>query len=76
MSDHETESPPTRHVSDERALGAFRKVPRTGVIYVMGEAARHGYRPGGRAERRRGATSVRASPRRAPCPDRRRAARR
>jgi N-succinyldiaminopimelate aminotransferase len=27
-------------------LGAFRKVPRTGVIYVMGEAARHGYRPG------------------------------
>jgi N-succinyldiaminopimelate aminotransferase len=46
MNDHETESPPTRHVSDERALGAFRKVPRTGVIYVMGEAARHGYRPG------------------------------
>src|SRR5690242_20219514 len=24
---------------------AFRKVPRTGVIYVMGEAARHGYKP-------------------------------
>jgi aspartate/methionine/tyrosine aminotransferase len=37
---------PTRHVSDERTLGAFRKVPRTGVIYVMGEAARHGYRSG------------------------------
>ena len=30
----------------ERGLGAFRKVPRTGVIYVMGEAARLGYRPG------------------------------
>jgi N-succinyldiaminopimelate aminotransferase len=29
------------------ALGAFRKVPRTGVIYVMGEAARLGYRHGG-----------------------------
>jgi aspartate/methionine/tyrosine aminotransferase len=24
---------------------AFRNVPRTGVIYVMGEAARHGYTP-------------------------------
>jgi N-succinyldiaminopimelate aminotransferase len=36
---------PARHVTDERALGAFRKVPRTGVIYVMGEAARHGYKP-------------------------------
>ena len=31
---------------DDRAIGAFRKVPRTGVIYVMGEAARHGYKPG------------------------------
>jgi hypothetical protein len=30
----------------DKALGAFRKVPRTGVIYVMGEAARLGYRPG------------------------------
>ncbi|MEO5727998.1 MAG: aminotransferase class I/II-fold pyridoxal phosphate-dependent enzyme, partial [Byssovorax sp.] len=28
-------------------MGAFRKVPRTGVIYVMGEAARLGYRHGG-----------------------------
>jgi aspartate/methionine/tyrosine aminotransferase len=28
---------------DERGQGAFRRVPRTGVIYVMGEAARHGY---------------------------------
>jgi aspartate/methionine/tyrosine aminotransferase len=29
-----------------RAPGAFRSVPRTGVIYVMAEAARAGYRPG------------------------------
>jgi N-succinyldiaminopimelate aminotransferase len=28
------------------APSAFRKVPRTGVIYVMNEAARHGYTPG------------------------------
>ena len=35
-----------RGPTDEKALGAFRKVPRTGVIYVMGEAAKHGYRPG------------------------------
>jgi aspartate/methionine/tyrosine aminotransferase len=34
---------------DDRALGAFRKVPRTGVIYVMGEAAKHGYQPGDEA---------------------------
>jgi len=40
-------APTARHLSDERALGAFRKVPRTGVIYVMGEAARLGYRHGG-----------------------------
>lgn len=37
---------PVRAVSEERSLGAFRKVPRTGVIYVMGEAARYGYKPG------------------------------
>lgn len=37
---------PARMLSDDRALGAFRKVPRTGVIYVMGEAARFGYKPG------------------------------
>lgn len=37
---------PVRLLSEERALGAFRKVPRTGVIYVMGEAARFGYKPG------------------------------
>jgi aspartate/methionine/tyrosine aminotransferase len=38
---------PARQISDERSLGAFRKVPRTGVIYVMGEATRLGYRHGG-----------------------------
>jgi len=27
-------------------ISAFRKVPRTGVIYVMGEAAKHGYKSG------------------------------
>ncbi len=37
---------PVRQIVDERGLGAFRKVPRTGVIYVMAEAARHGYHPG------------------------------
>jgi hypothetical protein len=37
----------TRGPNEERALGAFRKVPRTGVIYVMGEASRHGYKQGG-----------------------------
>jgi N-succinyldiaminopimelate aminotransferase len=37
---------PVRQISEERSIGAFRKVPRTGVIYVMGEAARVGYRPG------------------------------
>jgi hypothetical protein len=37
---------PHRQISDERTLGAFRKVPRTGVIYVMGEASRLGYRYG------------------------------
>ena len=31
--------PILRGPSDEKGLGAFRKVPRTGVIYVMGEAA-------------------------------------
>lgn len=37
--------PILRGPSEEKALGAFRKVPRTGVIYVMGEAAKAGYRP-------------------------------
>src|SRR4051812_47443040 len=40
-------SPQARQLHEERALGAFRKVPRTGVIYVMGEAARLGYAHGG-----------------------------
>jgi aspartate/methionine/tyrosine aminotransferase len=31
---------------EERPAGAFRKVPRTGVIYVMGEATKLGYRHG------------------------------
>jgi hypothetical protein len=35
-----------RGPSEERALGAFRRVPRTGVIYVTGEAARRGFVPG------------------------------
>jgi N-succinyldiaminopimelate aminotransferase len=30
--------------ADDRVVGAFRRVPRTGVIYVMGEAQRLGYR--------------------------------
>jgi N-succinyldiaminopimelate aminotransferase len=42
-----TPAEPARAPSDERALGAFRKVPRTGVIYVMGEAGKLGYRHGG-----------------------------
>ncbi len=29
----------------QQAPSAFRRVPRTGVIYVMTEAAKHGYRP-------------------------------
>jgi aspartate/methionine/tyrosine aminotransferase len=33
-------------VDVSRAPGAFRSVPRTGVIYVMAEASRAGYRPG------------------------------
>src|SRR5690348_5578580 len=35
-----------RQLSEEKALGAFRKVPRTGVIYVMAEARRYGYESG------------------------------
>ena len=33
-------------MADEAGQGAFRDVPRTGVIYVMTEAARHGYTAG------------------------------
>jgi N-succinyldiaminopimelate aminotransferase len=36
---------PGRGGSEDR-VSAFRKVPRTGVIYVMGEAAKLGYRHG------------------------------
>jgi N-succinyldiaminopimelate aminotransferase len=44
-----TGSAPPRAVAEERptGAGAFRKVPRTGVIYVMGEATRLGYRHSG-----------------------------
>lgn len=57
---------PARAPGEERALGAFRKVPRTGVIYVMGEAARLGYRHGGPPTEDGCATSARASRRPAP----------
>lgn len=39
------ESRPPQHGA-ERAIGAFRRVPRTGVIYVTTEAARLGFKPG------------------------------
>ena len=42
-----SESSAPRNSGDAPLIGAFRKVPRTGVIYVMGEAARLGYRHGG-----------------------------
>ena len=42
-----SESSAPRNNGDAPLVGAFRKVPRTGVIYVMGEAARLGYRHGG-----------------------------
>ena len=42
-----TSSASLRAGGDDRGVGAFRKVPRTGVIYVMGEAAKLGYRHGG-----------------------------
>ncbi len=38
---------PPHKTGEERPIGAFRKVPRTGVIYVMGEAGKLGYRHGG-----------------------------
>lgn len=37
--------PPEPALPLESAPHAFRQVPRTGVIYVMNEAARHGYQP-------------------------------
>lgn len=42
-----SESSTSPRPGDAPGIGAFRKVPRTGVIYVMGEAARLGYRHGG-----------------------------
>jgi N-succinyldiaminopimelate aminotransferase len=38
---------PAARQGEAHGIGAFRKVPRTGVIYVMGEATRLGYRHGG-----------------------------
>ncbi len=37
-------------VVDDRQISAFRKVPRTGVIYVTTEAARLGFRAGVEAD--------------------------
>ena len=42
-----SEGSPHARQGEAPGIGAFRKVPRTGVIYVMGEAARLGYRHGG-----------------------------
>src|SRR3954470_8457654 len=42
-----TREAPGPRPGEAHGIGAFRKVPRTGVIYVMGEAARLGYRHGG-----------------------------
>ncbi len=44
---HRATEPSVLRSSEASGMGAFRKVPRTGVIYVMGEAARLGYRHGG-----------------------------
>jgi hypothetical protein len=43
-SDAAAESAPP--AQPHQGNSAFRKVPRTGVIYVMGEAGRAGYKPG------------------------------
>ncbi len=43
---HQTRSEPPAEAgvpAETHAVGAFRRVPRTGVIFVMGEAARLGY---------------------------------
>jgi N-succinyldiaminopimelate aminotransferase len=40
------ESSPAPLAGPPAGPGAFRTVPRTGVIFVMTEAARHGYTPG------------------------------
>lgn len=44
---HRATEPSGLRSGEASGMGAFRKVPRTGVIYVMGEAARLGYRHGG-----------------------------
>ena len=49
------------------SIPGFRPVPFTGVIFVMAEAAKHGYRP----TYPTGATWARASRRRGRCPVRR-----
>src|SRR5512132_1140704 len=46
-STHSATEPSGLRAAEVSGVGAFRKVPRTGVIYVMGEAARLGYRHGG-----------------------------
>jgi aspartate/methionine/tyrosine aminotransferase len=38
-------APSSSAATDDRSPSAFRAVPRTGVIYVMAEAGRAGYRP-------------------------------
>jgi hypothetical protein len=43
MTDDLPPAAPPVKPADERALGAFRKVPRTGVIYVVSEASRLGF---------------------------------
>ncbi|MFS8070532.1 MAG: pyridoxal phosphate-dependent aminotransferase, partial [Byssovorax sp.] len=44
---HRATEPSGLRSGEASGMGAFRKVPRTGVIYVMGEAARLGHRHGG-----------------------------
>jgi hypothetical protein len=44
---HRATEPSGLRSGEASGISAFRKVPRTGVIYVMGEAARLGYRHGG-----------------------------
>ncbi|AKT40215.1 pyridoxal phosphate-dependent aminotransferase [Chondromyces crocatus] len=43
---HAPSSPPHLPSSAKGSISAFRKVPRTGVIYVTTEASRLGFRPG------------------------------
>ncbi|MBK8941768.1 MAG: pyridoxal phosphate-dependent aminotransferase [Polyangiaceae bacterium] len=41
--DRPSQPPDPHELSERHHVSAFRRVPRTGVIYVMGEAARLGY---------------------------------